>query len=136
MSRKKFQGKGNPKSEQKKILELFKYIANDVKILFQDEVKFFSRQLGNKMWANRRLFNELEKDLKDATIEKREVIVCYSIDGLHGLVQIDGACTNQEYKYLIENMLLKADLIDDGKPFVIFQDCAACCGITLQKKKL
>ena len=80
-------------------------MANGVKIYFLDEVKFFSMQLGNRMWCNRKLFKEMEQQIKDSEIQKREVVVCYSLDGLEGLITIgNGACSSKEFAYLIESI--------------------------------
>jgi len=99
-------------------------MTNGVKIYFVDEVKFFSRQLGNRMWCNRKLFNQMEKQIKDSTIQKREVVVCYSIDGLEGLITIEnGACSSKEFSYLIESILTKESYDTESKS-VFFLDNA------------
>ena len=128
MPRKNFDGAGPKLLERQKILELFAFMANDVKIYFVDEVKFFSKQLGNRMWANRKLFNELEQTIKTLEIQKREAVVCYSIDGLEGLIIIEnGACSTKEFVYLIESILNKDDFDNDCKS-VFFLDNASWHG--------
>ena len=135
MSRKNFDGTGDKLLEREKIIELFTLMDNDVKIYFVDEVKFFSKQLGNRMWANRKLFNEREQKLKTLEIKKREVVVCYSIDGLEGLVIIEnGACSTKEFVYLIESILQKDDFDKDSKS-VFFLDNASWHGFQKDSDK-
>ena len=99
-------------------------MTNGVKIYFLDEVKFFSRQLGNRMWCNRKLFNQMEDQIKTSDIQKREVVVCYSLDGLEGLITIEnGACSSKEFSYLIESILTKESYDKDSKS-VFFLDNA------------
>ena len=124
MPRKHFDGKGNKLQERRKILEIFSFFKNNVKIYFIDEVKFFTKQLGNRMWASRKLFNKLEEQLKTLKIETREAIVCYSVDGLEGLLLLDSACTNHEFKYFLE-LLVAKDSFDTDSCGVFFMDSAS-----------
>ena len=99
-------------------------MKNGVKIYYVDEIKFYSKQLGNRMWANRKLFNKMEKDIKNSEIQKREVVVCYSLDGLEGLVIIEnGACSSKEFAYLIESIITKENFDTEAKS-VFFLDNA------------
>ena len=124
MPRKHFEGKGNLKKEREKIREIFTFLKNGVKLYFIDEVKFYSKQVNNLMWANRKLFNQMEKDIKNSEIQKREVVVCYSLDGLEGLVIIEnGACSSKEFTYLIESIITKESFDKESKS-VFFLDNA------------
>ena len=73
--------------------------------------------------------------MKTLEIQKREVVVCYSIDGLEGLVIIEnGACSTKEFVYLIESILQKDDFDKDSKS-VFFLDNASWHGFQKDSDK-